>query len=476
MEEGKAASVASRALAKAALAQGEALSFARAGLDGGQPDLLAKAAALGWNPSMAGDWFARAMGEQSGASIEWLMERFPIDAALSPALRDPANDRSQAGCARWSAKAMLAVEEFALERAPLPQWIAACSKSPEGGEYFEATLAANPLWNQAMRGERRGLASSAALAALCIPVLAGSNARAAKACVDFCAAQLEELLPTVSKEESKLMLRGVFAVALSLLSARRPLGLIEPMLERLPRWMLGMGHMPLSRPARDPQSQRRRLEMVASELSSPKTARVSANEADPCWEIGAFALMGGVALDVDLALAQGWIGPIDVCVPQKFEDPDFIAYDSARTITCLGRPINTVERWLKCEQTIRSARIPEDWRESLLGRLELRDPSAWTEGSPKVHQVDRLKSSSPLALLLACWVDSDKDSNALESTVNKLLAAGFRLKDAVGVQDPLGAEASSKIKRLAWAQCVIEREEIEECSLAAPAKVKRMSL
>ena len=127
MEEGKAASVASRALAKAALAQGEALSFARAGLDGGQPDLLAKAAALGWNPSMAGDWFARAMGKQSGASIEWLMERFPIDAALSPALRDPANDRSQAGCARWSAKAMLALQIRAY-RLPLERLKRDCSQ------------------------------------------------------------------------------------------------------------------------------------------------------------------------------------------------------------------------------------------------------------------------------------------------------------------------------------------------------------
>lgn len=466
MDDGKGAAGA----AAAAADRGAVLRCARAGVEGGKRELLSKAAALGWNPSMPGDWFALGMAEGTGVSIQWLMERFPLDAALSPVMNAAFSDAS-GGC-RWSARAMLAAEDCAFEQGAALRWIGACSRSREAADYFETTLASNPFWSRAMQGELGGIEPADVLRALCVNVLEkDSDPRARAACVDFCAGQIDARAGGGLMAANPKMLVAVARLAFDLLSAGRPLEAIEPLLVRLPRWMVSMGHMPLL------YGKGTNVAWAAGNFTSPGTAKCSAKESDPCWEIGAFALMVGQESDVDLALRQGWIGPVEVAMQQKCEDPDFIAYDCARTVERLGREVDTAERWLKCEETIRAARMPEEERERLLRSVERRDPSAWSEGGKKIHQIERYKSSSPLALLLACSGQSvPKRGAELSATVGKLSAAGFRLKDAVGSHDPLGAAALAKIQGLAWAERVIEREEIEECSLAGGTRGRRLSL
>lgn len=476
MERRIGESVAAKALARAELARGQALGLARQGLEDANPEMLAKAAAMGWNPSMAGEWFATAMKERSGASIEWLMERFPIDAALSPTMNDPSRDGPGMHNADWSPKAMLAAEEFALGRCSIQQWVGACLRSAGSGEYFEQTLGVNPIWADAIQGRIKATAPAEAIAALCATVVGSGSERSTKARVGFCAAQLGEFLARATREEAEPALRRVAAMAFAHLAERRPLADIEPLLSQLPPWMVAMGQASLKLSRSDRAWQKRQVEAVASELSHPKTARISARLDDPSWEIGAYALMAGQPRDVELALAKGWIGPVDVVVRQKCEHPDFIAYDTAQAEARLGRRIDTTERWLKCEQIVTTARISEAERSKLLDCIDRPDPRAWSEGAPKLLEVERVKKSSPLALMLACVSARRPGDKDVEAKVELLAAAGFRLKDAIAKDDALGADAAANVRQWPWAARIVEREELEEISLAAPARGRKLSL
>jgi hypothetical protein len=469
-------SIASRALAKASQSRAAALRLAKSGLERADAKALSQAAEAGWNPSMQGDWHDLAMKESSGASIEWLMERFPLDTSLSALMTDPSSDSWQADHARWSVKAMLAAEDFAAGRAPLSRWIAACSRSEQAGAYFEQSLAHNPMWSQALEGRFDSLSSSGAISALCIPVLRQRSQAAAAACVEFCAARLPKLMAKADEGELKAMRTAVASLAFSLMSEGRPWAPIAALLDVLPEWMLAMGNKGVPQIKGDAGSQRRQIETVGRELATPKTARISARQSDPCWELGAYALVGGPVEDVELALSKGWIGPAMVAIEQKCEDPDFIAYDEARAVTRLGRAIDTSERWLKCEQIIRSARMPEAQREQFLARIEKRDPSAWAEGKPKLHVVSRERPTNPMALMLVCSAALRKKGDGQEAKAQLLSEAGFRLKDAVASSDPLSGEVLAVIKNMGWARSLLEREELEEIARPATSRGRRLSL
>lgn len=453
-----------------AQASEKALTIARSALISSDLAELAKAKAMGWTPSIgdSSEWFGLAMSKPNPEIILWMLESFPLDAYSAEFFKSPSAMSSR----RWSLSSMKAVEPFALRRGQLGKWLEACLHAPAGVEYVAGTLEQGAALSVLAGAGAAGARWEPVEAAFAL--LSKTNDQGLqKKLADFCAKGAVANLAQVGEMDgSRPWPTRVETLALSFMDEAKNIAPLAAILETLPHAMTRLQDFSLKLSGSGPE----RLDWaeLTRSLMPANSGHRKRYESKP---LGLWALCGKSVENLSFAIEAGWVGKFDCLTKQKCENPLFIAKDVSDIHARKGFAVDMEPRWAKCRQTIESSDLQQGRKNELMDQWTIRNASAWSEGMPKVFEVNRKRPCDPMAMMLALsGVHSGRGSaEDFEKKVRVMLEAGFSLADSVSSDCPIADE--SKKRMLPGVKILLEREELGRIAgQGAPESKRRMAL
>lgn len=465
-------------------------SLADSALLSGDASLLAQAESLGWSPSLAPSsggpsWIERAMADPSGASIRWMLERFPMECANFPPLQ-----RSSEKVARddgssshnWSSSAMSEMQDLGIGIAGLSSWTLACCGSKDAPAYFTRALREESPWAASAAPKDSALAHHLRLSLLPVAHFPDDELLA-NACSQFVAHQLDGA--SLSHAEHAPLLLQILGQACWMSSEGHNIEPLSPAISLLPNSSVNLALFPLRidgnldafTPNEDPPSRAQEKSLLSamnhlSSLAMPSIFLKSAlsrdlrspngirNELERSLNLGLAALFGPSKESFEYVLSRGWLGSSAARVAYSCQDPVAMRAYASKGLKAKGAAKASTSQ---CRLAIECSSLPAAERLSLLARCEpqLPEPECLPDGVIPLYQDFSL--SPVLLLILTCshsWgLGSSINIDMAIDRITALASSGLSIAAAcqgspIAIAVKVLAESNPPVRALAESQAI----------------------
>ena len=472
-----ASSAAMKALRARETAQG-ALLLANRGCSQGDEAALEQARARGWHPSMGGEeYFGQAMREPTGRAIAWLMEHFPMAAAISQTLSRPGAQ----GSSGWRLGAMLAAQP--LGSASLLGWSQACAGSgADALAYFKASMRPGSPWAPWSGAAKDAGEAGSRLDVLesCMAVALRGPTDVARVAAEFAAPWAAQALALAGEPRAGAWLDSLASSVREKLVKGESLAPIAPLLDLLAREATHCSSQMLMVPANvkrmdkagpAPWARQQDRQQFWKQALGEWTSHGRGLGAKAPRPLGLAALLGPSDENALMALSRGWIDPLPAQTMGSCEDPSFVAWDQKRVEKEKGMAIPMEKRWSQCREAIAASAADPALKAKLLAICDGAPPQPWTESSPKRVALPMRIEISPTEISLAMAARS----NFTETRARALSSHGFLISQAQSKSSLLAEEIAAASKPQ-WLRRLQEEEQLRQVALAARSSSKPKAL